>query len=195
LRRVIAHAPQFAELSLPPAVQRLADEQRGLVLVTGPTGAGKTTTLAAMIDHINRTRRCNIVTIEDPIEVLHQDKLSLINQREIGNDTEDYHSALRRVLRQDPDVIFIGEVRDRDAAWAGLAAAETGHLVLSTLHTRDATETINRFIDLFPQEQQRHIRVTLASSLRGVVSQRLLERADGKGRVPAVEVLINTGRV
>src|SRR5207248_1339854 len=135
LRRVIAHAPQFAELSLPPAVQRLADEQRGLVLVTGPTGAGKTTTLAAMVDHINRTRRCNIVTIEDPIEVLHQDKLSLVNQREIGNDTEDYHAALRRVLRQDPDVILIGEIRDRDAAWAGLAAAETGHLVLSTLHT------------------------------------------------------------
>ncbi len=165
------------------------------MLVTGPTGSGKTTTVAAMIDHINETQAVNIVTIEDPIEVLHPDKKSLVNQREIGTDTADYASAMRRVLRQDPDVIFIGEMRDPETVWAALAAAETGHLVLSTLHTTNATETVNRIVDFFPPHQQKQVRLTLAASLRGIVTQRLLERADGTGRIPAVEVLVMTGRV
>ena len=195
LRRVLPGTPSFESLGLPPVVRRLADEQRGLVLVTGPTGSGKTTTVAAMIDHINESRAANIVTVEDPIEVLHGDKRSMVNQREIGTDTADYASAMKRVLRQDPDVIFIGEMRDPDTVAAALAAAETGHVVLSTLHTTNATETVNRIVDFFPPFQQAQIRLTLASSLKGVVSQRLLERADGKGRVPAVEVLVMTGRV
>ncbi len=194
-RRVLPGTPSFESLGLPPVVRRLAMEPRGLVLVTGPTGAGKTTTCAAMIDHINESRACNIVTIEDPIEVLHTDKKSIINQREIGTDTEDYHAAMRRVLRQDPDVIFVGEMRDPETVWAALAAAETGHLVVSTLHTTNATETVNRIVDFFPPFQQKQVRMTLAASLRGVVSQRLLERADGSGRIPAVEVLVMTGRV
>src|SRR5204863_532312 len=194
-RRVLAGTPSFQDLALPPVVERLANEPRGLILVTGPTGSGKTTTIAAMIDHINRNRAVNIVTIEDPIEVLHPDKKAIVNQREIGTDTNDYAQAMRRVLRQDPDVIFIGEMRDPETVWAALAAAETGHLVLSTLHTTDATETVNRIVDFFPPFQQKQVRLTLASSLRGVVSQRLLERADGKGRVPAVEVLVMTGRI
>ena len=182
-------------LGLPPVVRRLAEEPRGMILVTGPTGSGKTTTIAAMIDHINESKAVNIVTVEDPIEVLHPDKKSIVNQREIGTDTEDYHQAMKRVLRQDPDVIFIGEMRDPDTVWAALSAAETGHLVLSTLHTTDATETVNRIVDFFPPFQQKQVRLTLASSLRGVVSQRLLERADGKGRVPATEVMVMTGRI
>jgi twitching motility protein PilT len=194
-RRVLAGTPDFASLGLPPVVPRLAEEPRGLVLVTGPTGSGKTTTLAAMIDHINSTQRRHIVTIEDPIEVLHQDKMSIVNQREVGTDTADFHAALKRVLRQDPDVILIGEMRDPETVWAALSAAETGHLVLSTLHTVNATETINRIIDFFPPFQQKQVRLTIAGSLRGIVSQRLLERADGKGRVSAVEVLVATGRV
>ncbi|TMK84267.1 MAG: type IV pilus twitching motility protein PilT [Actinobacteria bacterium] len=180
---------------LPPVVRRLAEEPRGMILVTGPTGSGKTTTIAAMIDHINENKAVNIVTVEDPIEVLHPDKKSIVNQREIGTDTEDYQQAMKRVLRQDPDVIFIGEMRDPDTVWAALSAAETGHLVLSTLHTTDATETVNRIVDFFPPFQQKQVRLTLASSLRGVVSQRLLERADGTGRVPATEVLVMTGRI
>ena len=195
LRRVLPGTPSFEPLGLPSVVRRLAEEPRGLVLVTGPTGSGKTTTIAAMIDHINETRSVNIVTIEDPIEVLHADKKSIINQREIGSDTQDYSEALRRVLRQDPDVIFIGEMRDTETVWAALSAAETGHLVLSTLHTTNATETVNRIVDFFPPFQQKQVRLTLASSLKGVVSQRLLERADGKGRVPAVEVMVMTGRI
>jgi twitching motility protein PilT len=195
LRRVLPGAPDFETLGLPGVVRRLAEEARGLVLVTGPTGSGKTTTIAAMIDHINTSRRCNIVTIEDPIEVLHQDKLSLVNQREVGSDTDGYPDAMKRVMRQDPDVIFIGEMRDPETVWSALAAAETGHLVLSTLNTVDATETVNRIIDFFPPHQQNQVRLSLAGSLRGVISQRLLERADGKGRVPAVEVLVATGRV
>src|SRR5919206_254115 len=179
----------------PPFVRRLAEEPRGMILVTGPTGSGKTTTIAAMIDHINENKAVNIVTIEDPIEVLHPDKRSIVNQREIGTDTEDYQQAMKRVLRQDPDVIFIGEMRDPDTVWAALSAAETGHLVLSTLHPPDAPETVNRIVDFFPPFQQKQVRLTLASSLRGVVSQRLLERADGKGRIPAVEVLVMTGRI
>src|SRR5437899_262531 len=194
-RRVLPGTPSFEALGLPPVVRRLAEEPRGMVLVTGPTGSGKTTSIAAMIDHINESRAVNVVTIEDPIEVLHPDKKSIVNQREIGTDTEDYAQAMKRVLRQDPDVIFIGEMRDPETVWAALSAAETGHLVLSTLHTTDATETVNRIVDFFPPFQQKQLRLTLASSLRGVVSQRLLERADGKGRVPATEVLVMTGRI
>ncbi|MDQ3147478.1 MAG: PilT/PilU family type 4a pilus ATPase [Actinomycetota bacterium] len=195
LRRVLPGIPSFSALGLPKVVQRLAGEPRGLVLVTGPTGSGKTTTVASMIDHINETRAVNIVTIEDPIEVLHNDRRALVSQREIGSDTEGFGEAMRRVLRQDPDVIFVGEMRDPETVWAVLSAAETGHLVFSTLHTADTVETVNRIIDFFPPYQHRQIRLSLATSLRGVISQRLLERADGKGRIPAVEVLINTGRV
>jgi twitching motility protein PilT len=166
-----------------------------MILVTGPTGSGKTTTVAAMIDHINETKAVNIVTVEDPIEVLHPDKKSIVNQREIGTDTTDYAAAMKRVLRQDPDVIFIGEMRDPETVWAALAAAETGHLVISTLHTTNATETVNRIVDFFPPFQQKQIRLTLAASLRGVVSQRLLERADGNGRIPTTEIMVMTGRV
>ena len=195
LRRVLPGIPSFESLGLPPVVRRLAEEPRGLVLVTGPTGSGKTTTLAAMIDHINETMSKHIVTIEDPIEVLHPDKRSIVNQREIGTDTEDFHAALKRVLRQDPDVILIGEMRDPETVWAALSAAETGHLVFATLHTMSATETISRIIDFFPPYQQQQVRMSLAGSLRGIVSQRLVQRADGKGRVPSMEVLVATGRV
>jgi twitching motility protein PilT len=186
---------KFEELQLPDAIGTLAETRRGLVLVTGPTGAGKTTTISALIGFINRTRRAHIVTIEDPIEVVHTDNMSVIRQREIGRDTESYGSALRQALRQDPDVIFLGEIRDHEAALAAIQAAQTGHLVLSTLHTIDATETISRVVEFFPPAQQPQARVSLAGALRGVVSQRLLERADGLGRVPAVEVMLNTGRV
>jgi len=195
IRRVRAEVPTFEELMLPPAVRNLADTPRGLVLVTGPTGTGKTTTIASVIGHINRTRRAHIVTIEDPIEVLHEDYRSIIDQREVGIDTLSYAAALRSVVRQDPDVIFVGEIRDAPSAEAAIQAAETGHFVISTLHTTDATETINRILDMFPAQQQRQVRVSLASGLRGILSQRLLPRANGKGRVPAVEVLVSTGRV
>ena len=195
IRRVRAEVPSFEELRLPPVMTTLAGSPRGLILITGPTGTGKTTTIAAMIGHINRTRRAHIVTVEDPIEVVHDDQLSIVQQREIGIDTGSYEAALRHVIRQDPDVIFIGEIRDADSALAAIQAAETGHLVISTLHTIDAMETINRVLDLFPPEQQREIRSSFAGALRGIVSQRLVTRADGKGRVPAVEVLIATGRV
>jgi twitching motility protein PilT len=194
-RRVLPGIPSFDALGLPTVVRRLAEEQRGMVLVTGPTGSGKTTTISAIIDHINCTRSCNVVTVEDPIEVLHTDKRALVNQREIGTDTKDYATAMRRVLRQDPDVIFIGEMRDPETVWAALAAAETGHLVLSTLHTTNAVETVNRVVDFFPPFQQKQVRLSLASSLKGVVSQRLLERSDREGRVPSVEVLVMTGRI
>ncbi len=194
LRLVQNTIGSFAELGLPNVVRRLAEHSRGLVLVTGPTGSGKTTTLAAMIDHINETMSRHIVTIEDPIEVLHADKQSIVNQREVGSDTADFHAALKRVLRQDPDVILIGEMRDTATVRTALAAAETGHLVFSTLHTINATETINRIVDFFPPHEQRQVRMGLAGSLRGVVSQRLLERCDG-GRVAAIEVLVSTGRV
>jgi twitching motility protein PilT len=195
LRRVLPNVASIAELGLPDVVRTLASEARGLVLVTGPTGSGKTTTLAAMIDHINETRACNVVAIEDPIEIVHNDKKALINQREVGTDTSDYSQAVRRVLRQDPDVILIGEMRDPETVWAALSAAETGHLVLSTLHTSNATETVNRIVDFFPPFQQQQVRLTLASCLKGVVCQRLLERADELGRVPAVEVMVMTGRI
>jgi twitching motility protein PilT len=195
IRRVRSEVPTFEELRLPQVIEDLANSSRGLVLLTGPTGTGKTTTIASMIGHINRTRRAHIVTIEDPIEVVHDDDQSIIQQREIGLDTESYAAALKHVIRQDPDVVFVGEVRDSDSALSAIQAAETGHLVISTLHTIDATETINRILDLFPASHQREIRTSLAGALRGIVSQRLIPRADGKGRVPAVEVLIATGRV
>ena len=165
------------------------------MLVTGPTGTGKTTTIASMIGHINRTRRAHIVTIEDPIEVVHDDEMSIIQQREIGIDTDSYGAALKHVVRQDPDVIFVGEIRDPESALSAIQAAETGHLVISTLHTVDCMETINRVLDLFPPQQPKELRTSFAGALRGIVSQRLVPRADGKGRVPVVEVLVNTGRV
>jgi twitching motility protein PilT len=186
--------PSFGELHLPRGVARLADEQRGLVLVTGATGSGKTTTLAAMLDEINRTRRQHIVTIEDPIEVLHPDRSSIVNQREVGLDTESFAQALRRVLRQDPDVILIGELRDAETAQVALQAAESGHLVFSTLHTLDAAETIGRMVEFFPPEKQPQVVSILAGVLRGVVSQRLLPRVGG-GRIPAVEVMVSNARI
>ena len=195
IRRVRSEVPTVAELMLPPVIAELSDSSRGLVLVTGPTGTGKTTTIASMIGHINRTRRAHIVTIEDPIEVVHDDDRAIIQQREVGLDTDSYAAALRHVVRQDPDVIFVGEIRDGDSALSAIQAAETGHLVISTLHTIDCMETINRILDLFPPHQQKEVRTSFAGSLRGIVSQRLVVKADAKGRVPAVEVLVNTGRV
>jgi len=186
--------PGFAQLRLPKGVERLAGEHRGLVLVTGATGSGKTTTLAAVVDHINRTRRQHIVTIEDPIEILHSDHGCIVNQREVGLDTDSFLAAIRRVLRQDPDVILIGELRDAETAETALKAAESGHLVFSTLHTIDAAETIGRLVEFFPADKQEQIRSILAGVLRGVVSQRLLPRVQG-GRVAAVEVMVNNSRI
>ncbi len=183
------------ELELPQVIKKLAAEPRGIVLVTGTTGSGKSTTLAAMIDQINSTVCHNVVTIEDPIEYLHRDKKSIVHQREVGFDTNSFTQALRRVLRQDPDVILVGEMRDEETVATALSAAETGHLVFSTLHTIDAVETINRIIDFFPPHQHQQVRAMLGGALKGVVSQRLVPTADGKGRVPAVEVLTMTGRV
>jgi twitching motility protein PilT len=194
LRRVQVGATSVDDLGLPPVVSRLADEPRGLVLVTGPTGSGKTTTLAAMIDHVNCTKQAHIVTIEDPIEVLHADKLGMVNQREVRVDTDDFGVAMRAAMRQDPDVILVGEMRDAETVRAALAAAETGHFVLSTLHTTDAAETVNRCIDFFPPFQQKQVRMAMATSLRGIICQRLVRRADGQGRVAVLEVLVNTGR-
>jgi twitching motility protein PilT len=182
----------IAELMLPPVLEKIADNERGLVLVTGTTGSGKTTTLAAMVDRINRTRRTHVMTIEDPIEFLHRDQQSIINQREISVDTRSFAYALRSALRQDPDVILVGEMRDLETVETALLAAETGHLVFSTLHTLDATETINRIIAVFPPHQQRQVRLQLASVLKAVISQRLMPRADGKTRAPAVEVMTST---
>ena len=186
--------PSFGELGMPPVVQKLAEEQRGLILCTGATGSGKTTTLAAMIDHMNRTRRQHIVTIEDPIEILHADHGCIVNQREVGLDTGSFGEALRRALRQDPDVILIGELRDAETAQTALQAAESGHLVLSTLHTVDAAETCGRMVEFFPSEKRDVIRSILAGVLRGVVSQRLLPRLD-RGRVAAVEVMVMNARI
>jgi twitching motility protein PilT len=194
-RLVRPSSATFGDLGLPDVVGRLALEQRGLVLVTGPTGSGKTTTLAAMIDHINRTRECHVITIEDPIEVLHSDRLASINQREIGVDADSFGSAMRSAMRQDPDVIFVGEMRDEETVAAALSAAETGHLVLSTLHTIDAAETVNRIVDFFPPHQQHQVRMALAGSMRGTICQRLVPRADGQGRVPALEVMVSNGRI
>lgn len=183
------------QLLLPGVLKTIAGEQRGLVLVTGTTGSGKSTTLAALIDEINSTRSTNIVTVEDPIEYLHRDNLSIVNQREIGVDTNSFATALRSALRQDPDVILVGEMRDQETIETALLAAETGHLVFSTLHTLDATETISRIVAVFPPHQQKQIRVQLASVLRAVISQRLVPKADGLGRAPAVEVLITTAYI
>jgi twitching motility protein PilT len=193
-RVIPKHVPSFEDLKMPPGVRTMADEHRGLVLVTGATGSGKTTTLAAIIDHINKTRRQHIVTVEDPIEILHDDQNCIVNQREVGIDTESYLAALRRALRQDPDVILIGELRDAESAETALKAAESGHLVFSTLHTIDAAETLGRMIEFFPGIKQAQIRSILAGVLRGIVSQRLLPRKDG-GRVAAVEVMVNNARI
>jgi twitching motility protein PilT len=195
MRQVVSKIPGFDELHLPAVIKRLALEPRGMILVTGTTGSGKTTTLASMIDYINQNVRRHIVTVEDPIEILHADNKSMINQREVGIDTRSYSSALKYVLRQDPDVIFIGEMRDLETVRTAMTAAQTGHLVLSTLHTIDVSETINRIIDFFPLHQQKQVRILLAGSLRGIVSQRLLPRADGHGRVPALELMVMTKRI
>jgi twitching motility protein PilT len=182
------------DLGLPETVLKLAEVSRGIVLLTGTTGSGKSTTLAAMIDHINSTRARHIVTLEDPVEYLHRDKQSIVNQREVGADTESFPRAMRRILRQDPDVILIGEMRDEETVRTALSAAETGHLVLSTLHTLDAPETINRILDFFPPHLQQQARVMLATTLAGVISQRLVPGMDG-GRVPVAEILVATGRI
>ncbi len=195
LRRVLDEPRSLEELGLPEATRRFADEQRGLVLVCGPTGAGKTTTLAGMVDHINRTRAAHIVSVEDPIEIVHRDHRSSVSQREVGVDVPDFAEGMRAALREDPDVIVIGEMRDRETAAAAMSAAETGHLVLSSLHTTDAAETVNRVIELFPDHQQRQARLVLASTLKGTVCQRLVATADGGRRAPAVEVMVNNGRI
>ncbi|MEJ7624880.1 MAG: type IV pilus twitching motility protein PilT [Pyrinomonadaceae bacterium] len=191
--RVIADTVRtFAELGLPPILNNIAEENRGLILVTGTTGSGKSTTLSAIVDHINQTRNCHIVTIEDPIEFLHKDKQSFVTQREVDVDTRNFAEALRGSLRQDPDVILVGEMRDLETIETALVAAETGHLVLSTLHTLDAPETLTRIISAFPPYQQKSIRLQLAGLLKAVVSQRLMKSAKGNSRIPAVEVLIST---
>src|SRR5689334_19142409 len=195
LRAIPYQVRTIDDLGLPEVVRRLAEEPRGIILLTGTTGSGKSTTLAAMIDHINSTRARHIVTLEDPIEYLHKDKLSIINQREVGSDTESFAAAMRRVLRQDPDAILIGEMRDEETVRTALSAAETGHLVMSTLHTLDASETINRIIDFFPPHLQQQARVMLASTLKGAISQRLVPRIDREGRVAVSEVMVVTGRI
>lgn len=194
-RTIPVEVMNLEDLHLPDIIKTMAAEQRGLILVTGTTGSGKSTTLASIIKHINCNRAAHIITIEDPIEFLHKDFRSVINQREIGVDTERFDLALKSALRQDPDVVLVGEMRDYDTIQTALTAAETGHLVLSTLHTLDAPETINRIISVFPPYQQRQIRLQLAAVLKGVISQRLVPRADGKGRVPAVEIMVSTARV
>jgi twitching motility protein PilT len=195
MRTVPHQTPQLAELNLPPVLGEIAMRPRGLVLVTGVTGSGKSTALAAMIQQINERRHANVITIEDPIEFLHRDLHSHINQREVGSDTDNFGQALRRVLRQDPDVILIGEIRDHETLDTALKAADTGHLVFSTLHTTDATQTINRVLSFYPPHQQAEVRFMLSSALAAVVSLRLVPRADRPGRVPACEVLINTAAV
>jgi twitching motility protein PilT len=195
LRVIPTRIRTIDELGLPPVLKRIATEERGLVLVTGTTGSGKSTTLAALIDYINTTRAAHIMTVEDPIEYLHRDHHSIVNQREVAVDTRTFSHALRSALRQDPDVILVGEMRDFETVETALLAAETGHLVFSTLHTLDATETVNRIITVFPPHQQRQVRLQLASVLKAAISQRLLPRADGSGRTAAVEVMISTAYI
>jgi len=195
LRLVPFEIPNFEELNLPAVLKKISDNERGLVLVTGPTGCGKSTTLAAIVDYINTTRAVHIVTVEDPIEFLHRDKKGIISQRELGEDTLDYPSALKHIVRQDADVILVGEMRDLATMAAALTAAQLGSLVLSTVHTIDAIQTVTRIIDMFPPYQQNQVRLQLADTLKAVISQRLLPRADGKGRIPAVEVLVATALV
>jgi twitching motility protein PilT len=195
MRVISATIPTVEELGIPAVVKDIAMEPRGLVLVTGITGSGKSSTLAAMVNHINHTRRAHILTVEDPIEFVHEDKLCSINQRELGSDTDSFAEALRQGLRQDPDVILVGEMRDLETVDIALKAAETGHLVLSTLHTLDAAQTVNRIIDVFPAEQQQQIRLQISTTIKGIISQRLVPRADGKGRVAAIEVLRTTATV
>jgi twitching motility protein PilT len=195
IRAIPVSIKTIDQLELPPVIRDLAEEERGIVLLTGTTGSGKSTTLAAMIDHINSTRRRHIVTVEDPLEFLHEDKQSIINQREVGMDTGSFKRALRRVLRQDPDVILIGEMRDEETVHTALSAAETGHLVFSTVHTVDASETVNRLIDFFPPHMHGQVRAMIASTLKGAVSQRLVPTADGTSRIATCEVLRMTGRV
>jgi len=195
LRAIPYEVRNIRDLLLPPVLEEIALRPRGLVLVTGVTGSGKSTALAAMVDHINRLRRVNIITIEDPIEFLHRDQLANVSQREVGSDTLSFGAALRHVLRQDPDVILIGEIRDMDTMDTALKAADTGHLVLTTIHTTDATQTISRVLSFYPPHQHNEVRMLLSTALAAVVSLRLVPRADGKGRVPAVEVLINTAAV
>jgi twitching motility protein PilT len=195
LRAIPMKILTIEDLLLPPVLRKIADEERGLVLVTGTTGSGKSTTLAAMIDHINSTRCSHVMTVEDPIEFLHRDNRSIVNQREVAVDTRGFAYALRSALRQDPDVILVGEMRDFETIETALLAAETGHLVFSTLHTLDATETINRIIAVYPPHQQKQVRLQLASVLKAVISQRLVPRSDRSGRVPAVEVLVSTAFV
>ncbi len=195
IRAVNTIIPSFEELNLPPVLRKLADNRRGLIILTGTTGSGKSTTLAAMIDHINSTRPENILTIEDPIEYIHRNKKSIIAQREKGGDTESFVTALRHAFRQDPDVILIGEIRDLETMSIALTAADTGHLVLTTLHTLNAVETINRIISFFPPHQHQQIRLLLSATLKAIICQRLLPRCDAPGRVPAVEVLVTTGAI
>jgi twitching motility protein PilT len=194
MRFIPFEVPRLQDLNLPDVVERLAQEERGIILVTGTTGSGKSTTLASMIDLVNRSVRKNIITIEDPIEYLHRDNISIISQREVGTDTASFAQALRRLLRHDPDIILIGEIRDAESAQIALSAAETGHLVLSTLHTVDATETVNRMIDLFPPHERGQVRDMLAGTLKGIIGQRLI-RTKGGERVPACEVMVTTGRI
>ncbi|HUV30967.1 MAG TPA: PilT/PilU family type 4a pilus ATPase [Acidobacteriota bacterium] len=195
IRAVNTTVPSFQELNLPPTVQKLALEHRGLIIVTGTTGSGKSTTLAAMIEQMNADHPCNILTIEDPIEYIYRDKKSIISQREVGGDTETFASALRHAFRQDPDVILIGEVRDLETMSIALTAADTGHLVLTTLHTLNVVETVTRIISFFPPHQHQQIRLLLAGTLKAIICQRLLARSDMHGRVPALEVLINSGAI
>lgn len=192
LRIIPTQVATISDLHLPLVLEKIAEERRGMILVTGTTGSGKSTSLAAMINHINTHRIEHIITVEDPIEYLHRDKKSIINQREVGMDTNTFSNALRSALREDPDVILVGEMRDLETIDTALLAAETGHLLLSTLHTLDAPETVNRIISMFPPHQQKQIRIQLAAVLKAIISMRLIPRSDGKGRVPAVEILINT---